>query len=382
LNGAPVGINFTAANLSVHNGTNSNNATQQGYAPIIGACWACHDTDGNVTSGHPDRYKAPKTCSECHLGSGTYNASAYNALIVSEHYYNGAQIKAGNSTSNISSCINCHENVSEMILYNNDSDTGSFSGDGIRLSGGNMSFYHYGANRTADLRIGASANCSYCHQNASTAFNRTMVNENNKSILNHSQSSSPNCFNANCHDSGWLHNSTLTKPTFSLPNSSLCLKCHGTSSGNASITNLSQHNGTVNCTSCHLGSARNIHPVQYLQPDASFKDNSPTNKSSAVNCTNCHQNATLFPGAPIIPDPLKHSSNLTNGSIWGNYWTSENNSCYYCHNNTKHNATALGKVSALLNANNTREGVLTRSEERRVGKECRRLCRSRWSPYH
>jgi LacI family transcriptional regulator len=26
--------------------------------------------------------------------------------------------------------------------------------------------------------------------------------------------------------------------------------------------------------------------------------------------------------------------------------------------------------------------VVARSEERRVGKECRRLCRSRWSPYH
>ena len=26
--------------------------------------------------------------------------------------------------------------------------------------------------------------------------------------------------------------------------------------------------------------------------------------------------------------------------------------------------------------------ILTRSEERRVGKECLRLCRSRWSPYH
>ena len=25
---------------------------------------------------------------------------------------------------------------------------------------------------------------------------------------------------------------------------------------------------------------------------------------------------------------------------------------------------------------------ITRSEERRVGKECLRLCRSRWSPYH
>ena len=26
--------------------------------------------------------------------------------------------------------------------------------------------------------------------------------------------------------------------------------------------------------------------------------------------------------------------------------------------------------------------VIIRSEERRVGKECVRLCRSRWSPYH
>ena len=26
--------------------------------------------------------------------------------------------------------------------------------------------------------------------------------------------------------------------------------------------------------------------------------------------------------------------------------------------------------------------VIVRSEERRVGKECLRLCRSRWSPYH
>jgi multidrug efflux system outer membrane protein len=30
----------------------------------------------------------------------------------------------------------------------------------------------------------------------------------------------------------------------------------------------------------------------------------------------------------------------------------------------------------------SREETRKRSEERRVGKECRRLCRSRWSPYH
>ena len=28
------------------------------------------------------------------------------------------------------------------------------------------------------------------------------------------------------------------------------------------------------------------------------------------------------------------------------------------------------------------KGSERRSEERRVGKECLRLCRSRWSPYH
>ena len=30
----------------------------------------------------------------------------------------------------------------------------------------------------------------------------------------------------------------------------------------------------------------------------------------------------------------------------------------------------------------TEEMFSSRSEERRVGKECLRLCRSRWSPYH
>ena len=29
-----------------------------------------------------------------------------------------------------------------------------------------------------------------------------------------------------------------------------------------------------------------------------------------------------------------------------------------------------------------RAGAMPRSEERRVGKECRMPCRSRWSPYH
>ena len=41
-----------------------------------------------------------------------------------------------------------------------------------------------------------------------------------------------------------------------------------------------------------------------------------------------------------------------------------------------------GLVSAETLAEAALELNIERSEERRVGKECLRLCRSRWSPYH
>jgi EmrB/QacA subfamily drug resistance transporter len=44
---------------------------------------------------------------------------------------------------------------------------------------------------------------------------------------------------------------------------------------------------------------------------------------------------------------------------------------------------AVGALAALLiYESSIPQPLLDRSEERRVGKECRRLCRSRWSPYH
>ena len=54
----------------------------------------------------------------------------------------------------------------------------------------------------------------------------------------------------------------------------------------------------------------------------------------------------------------------------------------------------IGRINKLLDSCEAGEGKIsaikmldylakyTRSEERRVGKECLRLCRSRWSPYH
>jgi shikimate dehydrogenase len=45
--------------------------------------------------------------------------------------------------------------------------------------------------------------------------------------------------------------------------------------------------------------------------------------------------------------------------------------------------TLVRTASGWRGDNTDGEGLMAdRSEERRVGKECRRLCRSRWSPYH
>ena len=45
--------------------------------------------------------------------------------------------------------------------------------------------------------------------------------------------------------------------------------------------------------------------------------------------------------------------------------------------NNSHKDTGLEKMVEDLN-----ETFNKRSEERRVGKECASMCRSRWSPYH
>jgi hypothetical protein len=223
-------------------------------------------------------------------------------------------------------------------------------------NGGNDSVSHYGKKRQDYQSIQDTNDyCYQCHNNVSTVF--SFIETNNKTIANHSinyPSTNPDC--SDCHSTGRIHDSTLTSPAFSLPNSSFCETCHGPT-GSAAIKDKEKHNGTVECSQCHMNSSRNIHPVQYLQQDTSSWN---TSKTNAVNCKNCHEEG--FSNAPVIPDPSRHSNNLSNGSLWNNtpYWTSGSGSCYYCHNNTNHNSTALGTISSLLtDLNNTRKGQLT-----------------------
>ena len=70
-------------------------------------------------------------------------------------------------------------------------------------------------------------------------------------------------------------------------------------------------------------------------------------------------------------------SHIYNGVVYENFNFGTN-----FHNSFEFNYIIKGEVEVAVNSENIRlksgECILIRSEERRVGKECR----SRWSPYH
>ena len=343
---APEHVDVTAMNNNneIHKNLNSKTPSNPSSK-----CWACHGNGSEpLTNHHPTNYKTPRRCPDCHLptsmGGDNHNQFS-NCLVchfkiypLRSHLWNGTNIFTPAATT----CYDCH-NKTEMLVYANDPDTGDVYGG---VNGGNNSPSHYGLKRT-DMRIGENANCSYCHKNTSTVFAEEMIDPaHNSTIANHSlryNSSNPACADSRCHSTGLIHSNTLTKPSLTLPNwpnSTYCTNCHG-SSGSASTKNLAKHNSTVDCTKCHLNTARDIHPVKYLQPDASYT----TGNSTAVNCINCHQTGLAgFQTAAIVPNPLHHSDNLLNGSIWNTYWTSPKGACIYCHNDTKHSVTPLGRI--------------------------------------
>jgi hypothetical protein len=60
---------------------------------------------------------------------------------------------------------------------------------------------------------------------------------------------------------------------------------------------------------------------------------------------------------------MNHSDNLSAGNLWGAYWNDtdsdrSNDSCWYCHGDTKHNQTAMGRVDAARTGTNTVNGSI------------------------
>jgi hypothetical protein len=74
--------------------------------------------------------------------------------------------------------------------------------------------------------------------------------------------------------------------------------------------------------------------------------NSTTITINGANFTNANISLSSGFTAFKIKTPLRHSSNISNGSVWGSYWTNTTplTACIYCHNDTKHNATPLGRI--------------------------------------
>jgi len=362
------GRNFSR---STHANMNSNNAS--GYG-INASCWACHNSTGTVVpdNTHPDRKTTPFTCTDCHLVNGS-RAGVYNATIISSHFKNSTGIRAlSNTTSDLASCIECHENVSGMLLPNNDNDTGSFAGDMISVTGGRNSSYHYGE---AQLNFGKTKGsddyCTYCHRNMTGEFNRTFTNSSNSSISNHStgyNASNPSCSLGQCHNStaATLHGNSLIVPGSGY-NSTYCLMCHGknTTSGTANYSGVttatrSRHNNSVNCEKCHMFDGKDIHPVKYLQPEGVYN----TSNSTAANCVLCHQTGMAkFQTAPKVSSVMSHSEDYRNGSLWNMtvpYWinTSQQSMCNYCHGDSRHDELALG-WSANWSGTNTINSSIT-----------------------
>jgi len=304
-------------------------ASAVGVSAANKKCWGCHQSGGTQPAGDSmgDRYTNPYKCYDCHNATKPYT-NVVGALTVSEHFKSGTDIQSAISASdNSTSCVICH-NISEMKVSYTEIDG---------LNNGSSLASHYGKNR-GELRTGegGSTDCKYCHQNGSTAFSIAMSNTENKNMVNHSTSAStPVC--TTCHNTGKLHNSSLSKPASS--NDTYCKTCHATKS---------EHK-TLYCTECHANNSvgdsagRDIHGIKYLQKDNTFS----TEKTNATNCTTCHQSNVVDGSIGITPvkisNPLHHSDDVLNGSKWGSYWADQASACLYCHNDTKHSATPLGR---------------------------------------
>ncbi len=311
-------VDENAIATGVHGNLNSG-AAANGVSAANKKCWGCHQSDGNQPTDMGNKYNTPYKCYECH-GQTKPFARVNGAMTINEHFKSALDIKAGIfATDDSTSCVLCHS-VPEMRVSFTDNEV-------TELSIGS----HYGKNKSGTL------DCKYCHQNTSTAFTAAMMsNIENNNLSNHSRSpATPVC--TTCHGSGMLHDASLTKPASS--NDIYCKTCHG---------NKDEHK-TVYCSECHTNNTdrskagREIHGIRYLQKDNTFS----TGKTNAGDCTTCHQsdavNSSLISAPPKINEPLHHSDDINNGSKWGNYWTSPIGACLYCHNDTRHSVTPLGR---------------------------------------
>ncbi|MBW6518303.1 MAG: immune inhibitor A, partial [ANME-2 cluster archaeon] len=265
-------VDVTVINSGIHGIVNNRTSNPNE------ACWGCHQTNGTEPSGMGDRYNTPYICIDCHLENST-DAGIYSAPIVAEHFKNGQDIRVvTEAANNISSCLACHQNISEMILSNNDAENGTFDTDGNGISGGPTNPYHYGKIRV-DMRLTNETNCSYCHQNTSE-FDQVFDDLSLTDITHDGDKNCYTCHREQGNTDGKIHDASLLGG-----GGGACVECHnyGGSGPVVDITDIGGHlnlNTSVggdnnltseDCMTCHFNNAH-----------------SGTNVSNTYYCTDCH----------------------------------------------------------------------------------------------
>ncbi|HIH43700.1 MAG TPA: hypothetical protein HA257_01040, partial [Candidatus Methanoperedenaceae archaeon] len=209
-------------------------------------------------------------------------------------------------------------------------------------------------------RIDISNKSTLNSTNRNTALSLYSINSTSVNATFHTPDSAVPCII--CH--GPMHN--ITKPNDNerftrdpFTESENCLACH---------KSYAKHDAALNCTVCH---SEDVHVIQVFAQNATFVTYNKSNPNPARgNCTTCHQNASFLGvlrtqakadpysgNAPQVPR-INHSQNIWNGALWNRtgpaFWTntSELSKCNYCHGDTKHNTSALGKPDK-FDGNNT-----------------------------
>jgi hypothetical protein len=145
---APKTINFTVANDISAGHKNLNSGVQTTLNPENKKCWSCHG-DGSEPNGHPSNYKTPLACTNCHTGTGSFNAP-----IVAEHS------QVGTDVITPVNCTQCHSNSG--MLVNDLGGIGSTSHYAKQIT--NMGIQPYGHSGPID-----TTNCINCHNGPNTS---------------------------------------------------------------------------------------------------------------------------------------------------------------------------------------------------------------------
>jgi hypothetical protein len=298
--------------------------------PQSGACTDCHRT--------PSGGNAALACVNCHADITTGQTALSPRYGLDRHYSNAT-------------CNDCHGTLTSLTTK--PSCTTCHPRPGSILNDSNITIPNSIENTTHSTS--QTVPCGLCHNREHDV----------KSLQTLDATVCRTCHPAINHDGGnqctTCHGGDPHKISFAGGDN--CIGCHGTNYSGAnpmarttlidiSVFNVSIHKN-INSTPPNTATNDDCWSCHYL------KD---MNRQNIRKCEDCHQTGLPnFSAAPIIPDPLKHSSNPSNGSLWGLYWSSEQGSCFYCHGNANHTAPApLGRISNLLiDPNNTMNGLLT-----------------------